>query len=60
MLIFKKSIQKIELVVRIDADGAIIRHQPTRSSAFEIGRVGNEIQVFIQNVSFVFFDATMT
>ena len=44
-------IYRIELVVRIDQDGSILRHQPTRSSSFEIGRIGDEIQVFVQNVS---------
>ena len=46
-------IYRIELVVRIDQDGSILQHQPTRSSSFEIGRIGNEIQVFVQNVSLI-------
>ena len=44
-------ISRIQLIVRIDQDGSIFRHQSSRSSSFEIGRIGGEMQVFVQNVS---------
>lgn len=44
-------INRVQIVARIDRDGSIMRHQPTRSSSFEIGRIGREIQVFVRNVS---------
>ena len=44
-------ISRVQIVARVDGDGSIMRHQPTRSSSFEIGRIGREIQVFVRNVS---------
>ena len=37
---------------KIETDGQIFRHQSSQSSSFSIGKIGNEFQIFVQNVSF--------
>ena len=38
---------------KIENDGQIFRHQSSQSSSFSIGKIGNEFQIFVQNVSFI-------